>query len=151
MASNNSGVWNEIGDTLEFSIAPAHYQTVWFYASCMTAFLAMLWGLYRLTLYQIRRSSTPTWTGACTSGSASRGYAAISQSFQPALIQMQAAQNLFERRPEKAQESLLKAIARGRRRDRRGSPRNPRLVHRSRRQVRSRGTARGGWPGIDER
>jgi ligand-binding sensor domain-containing protein len=27
MASNNSGVWNEIGDSLAFSIAPAYYQT----------------------------------------------------------------------------------------------------------------------------
>ena len=27
IASNNSGVWNEQGDTLEFSIAPAYYQT----------------------------------------------------------------------------------------------------------------------------
>src|SRR4029079_18993369 len=27
MASNNSGVWNEAGDTLSFSIAPAYYQT----------------------------------------------------------------------------------------------------------------------------
>ena len=29
-ASNNSGVWNETGDSLEFSIAPAYYQTNWF-------------------------------------------------------------------------------------------------------------------------
>jgi hypothetical protein len=27
MASNNSGAWNEAGDTLDFSIDPAHYQT----------------------------------------------------------------------------------------------------------------------------
>jgi hypothetical protein len=32
MASNNSGVWNEAGDTLSFSIAPAYYQTRWFAA-----------------------------------------------------------------------------------------------------------------------
>ena len=27
IACNNSGVWNEEGDALEFSIAPAYYQT----------------------------------------------------------------------------------------------------------------------------
>ena len=32
IACNNSGVWNETGDTLEFSIAPAYYQTTWFSA-----------------------------------------------------------------------------------------------------------------------
>ena len=48
IASNNSGVWNETGDTLDFSIAPAYYQTTWFAALCVVAFLASIWGLYRL-------------------------------------------------------------------------------------------------------
>ena len=30
IACNNSGVWNEQGDVLDFSIAPAYYQTNWF-------------------------------------------------------------------------------------------------------------------------
>ena len=34
IASNNSGVWNEQGDTLEFSVEPAYYQTNWFRALC---------------------------------------------------------------------------------------------------------------------
>ena len=34
MASNNSGVWNEQGASLDFSIAPAYYQTNWFRALC---------------------------------------------------------------------------------------------------------------------
>jgi DNA-binding NarL/FixJ family response regulator len=29
IASNNSGVWNEAGASLGFSIAPAYYQTQW--------------------------------------------------------------------------------------------------------------------------
>ena len=55
MASNNSGVWNETGDTLEFSIAAAYYQTVWFRSGCAVAFLALLWALYRFRLHQIAR------------------------------------------------------------------------------------------------
>jgi len=54
-ASNNNGVWNEAGDSLDFSIAPAYYQTTWFRASCVAAFFALLWALYRYRLYQIAR------------------------------------------------------------------------------------------------
>ena len=54
-ASNNSGVWNEAGASLDFSIAPAYYQTTWFELLCATAFLALLWGLYRYRLHQIAR------------------------------------------------------------------------------------------------
>jgi signal transduction histidine kinase/ligand-binding sensor domain-containing protein len=52
-ACNNSGVWNEAGTFLDFSIAPAYYQTNWFRLSCVIAFMAMLWGLYRLRLRQM--------------------------------------------------------------------------------------------------
>ncbi len=53
MACNNSGVWNETGDSLDFSIAPAYYQTTWFRASVVAAFFLMLWGLYRYRLHQM--------------------------------------------------------------------------------------------------
>ena len=53
MASNNSGVWNEAGASFEFAIAPAYYQTRWFQASCVAAFLGFLWALYRYRLHQI--------------------------------------------------------------------------------------------------
>ena len=52
-ASNNSGVWNEAGASLDFSVAPAYYQTTWFRLSCVIAFMLMLWGLYRLRLRQV--------------------------------------------------------------------------------------------------
>jgi PAS domain S-box-containing protein len=47
-ACNNSGVWNEAGDTLDFSILPAYYQTIWFRLACVAALVALLWVLYRL-------------------------------------------------------------------------------------------------------
>ncbi|HWY59985.1 MAG TPA: two-component regulator propeller domain-containing protein [Terriglobales bacterium] len=55
MASNNSGVWNEAGTFLDFSIAPAYYQTWWFRTLCMAAFLSLLWGLYQFRLRQLAR------------------------------------------------------------------------------------------------
>jgi signal transduction histidine kinase len=55
MASNNNGVWSEAGAFLDFSIAPAYYQTHWFQAACGAALLALLWGVYRYRLHQIAR------------------------------------------------------------------------------------------------
>src|SRR5271157_4747793 len=112
IACNNSGVWNETGDTLEFSIAPAWNQTTWFYASCVAAFLAMLWGLYRLRLYQIRREFNAQLDGRVDERLrvARELHDTMLQSFQAALIQMQAARNIFARRPEKTEESIDKAI-----------------------------------------
>ena len=54
IASNNSGVWNETGDTLEFVIPPAWYQTNWFRALCVAAFLGLLWAAYQLRMRQLR-------------------------------------------------------------------------------------------------
>jgi PAS domain S-box-containing protein len=54
-ACNNSGVWNEAGAFLDFSIAPAYYQTNWFRALCAAAFLTLVWVLYRLRIQQVRR------------------------------------------------------------------------------------------------
>src|SRR6202035_4925189 len=56
IASNNSGVWNEQGAALDFSIAPAYWQTTWFRAACVAVFLLVLWALYQLRLRQIRQA-----------------------------------------------------------------------------------------------
>jgi PAS domain S-box-containing protein len=53
-ASNNDGVWNTEGASLDFSIAPAYYQTNWFRALCVAAFLALLWALYQLRIRQLQ-------------------------------------------------------------------------------------------------
>jgi len=56
-ACNNSGVWNEAGTFLDFSIAPAYYQTTWFRLSSLAAFLFLLWGIYQLRVRSIRQRS----------------------------------------------------------------------------------------------
>ena len=53
-ARNNSGVWNEAGAFLDFSIAPAYYQTNWFRALCVAAFLGLLWGAYQARVRRLR-------------------------------------------------------------------------------------------------
>jgi DNA-binding NarL/FixJ family response regulator len=38
-------VWNETGASLDFSIAPAYWQTAWFRALCVAAILALFQGV----------------------------------------------------------------------------------------------------------
>jgi signal transduction histidine kinase/ligand-binding sensor domain-containing protein len=52
IACNNDGVWNDTGATLDFSIAPAYYQTLWFKILLALAAGAALWSLYLLRLRQ---------------------------------------------------------------------------------------------------
>ena len=54
-ACNNSGVWNEVGAILDFTVAPAYYQTIWFRLSCVAAFLALLWAVYQFRLRQLQQ------------------------------------------------------------------------------------------------
>jgi len=53
IASNNSGVWNETGASLDFSVAPAYYQTTWFRLSVVAAFFVLVAALYQLRLRQV--------------------------------------------------------------------------------------------------
>jgi signal transduction histidine kinase/ligand-binding sensor domain-containing protein len=57
-ACNDSGVWNEAGASLDFSVAPAYYQSTWFRASCVVALVGLLAGLHRLRLRQVARQFT---------------------------------------------------------------------------------------------
>ena len=55
IASNNSGVWNETGATLDFTIAPAYYQTTWFTAVSIATVMALVWGAHRVRLRVVRK------------------------------------------------------------------------------------------------
>jgi len=53
IASNNDGVWNKTGATLDFKVAAAWYQTIWFRSLCFIAGLLLLWAIYRLRVRRI--------------------------------------------------------------------------------------------------
>jgi signal transduction histidine kinase/ligand-binding sensor domain-containing protein len=55
IACNNDGVWNETGAFVNFSIAPAYYQTRWFGAACLAFFLVLVWMLYRLRVHIVEQ------------------------------------------------------------------------------------------------
>jgi signal transduction histidine kinase len=54
-AANEDGVWSQSGAAANIMIAPAFYQTRWFYAVCAIAILATLWQLYRLRVRLLAR------------------------------------------------------------------------------------------------
>ena len=54
-ACNNSGVWNEQGASLDFTISPAYYQTSWFRALCVLTFVAMIWAGYQFRVRGIEQ------------------------------------------------------------------------------------------------
>jgi signal transduction histidine kinase len=56
IACNNDGVWNEAGATLDFSVAPAWYQTNWFRALCLVSGGFIVCIIYRLRVRQISRA-----------------------------------------------------------------------------------------------
>jgi ligand-binding sensor domain-containing protein/two-component sensor histidine kinase len=55
IACNNDGVWNDIGATLDFSVAPAWYQTNWFLLLSVLTGTLLVWALYRVRVRQIAR------------------------------------------------------------------------------------------------
>ncbi|MFN2493970.1 MAG: histidine kinase, partial [Pyrinomonadaceae bacterium] len=47
IASNNDGVWNQIGANSSLYLKPYFYQTYWFYALAVLALAVVAWQLYR--------------------------------------------------------------------------------------------------------
>ena len=112
IACNNSGVWNTAGDSLEFSVAPAYYQTNWFRAVCAAIFLAMLWMAYQLRVRHLQRRYNMRLEERVDERTriARELHDTLLQSFQGLLYRFQAARNLFSRRPEEALKTLDSAI-----------------------------------------
>jgi signal transduction histidine kinase len=112
VACNNDGVWNEEGARLDFGIAPAWFQTAWFYTLCAIAFLALLWAVYQLRLHQLRRQfniKLEERVGERTR-IARELHDTLLQSFHGLMFQFQAARNLLPRRPESAMQAFDEAI-----------------------------------------
>ena len=115
IASNNSGVWNEQGDTLEFSIDPAYYQTNWFRALCVAMALVMLWGAYQLRVRQLQREFDMALDARVSERTriARELHDTLLQSLQALLFQYQAARNyLFAANSERALQVLDSTIDR---------------------------------------
>ena len=111
-ASNNSGVWNDTGATLEFSIAPAYYQTPWFAALLVIATAALLWEAYRLRVAHIARQFERTLDARVSERTriARDLHDTLLQSFHGLLLRFQTVSYLLPEHPADAKQTLDGAI-----------------------------------------
>jgi ligand-binding sensor domain-containing protein/signal transduction histidine kinase len=112
IACNNSGVWNENGASLDFSIAPAYWQTSWFRALCVLAFIALLLALYLLRVRHLARQFNTTLDARVNERMriARDLHDTLLQSFHGLLLRFQTATDLLPNRATEAKQVLDSAI-----------------------------------------
>ena len=113
MGSNNSGVWNEAETALEFSIAPAYYQTRWFQALVAVSATAVLWLAYLRRVRQVSRDYQRRLDERINERTriARELHDTLLQSFHGLLLRLQTASYLLPARPAEAKEKLDGAIS----------------------------------------
>jgi len=111
-AANSDGVWNEASSKLDFSVAPAYYQTNWFRALCATVFLALLWAAYQFRVRQLHHQFDVTLEARVSERSriARELHDTLLQSFHGLLLRFQTVFQLLPERPMDAKEKLGSAI-----------------------------------------
>jgi ligand-binding sensor domain-containing protein/signal transduction histidine kinase len=114
IASNNSGVWNEAGASLEFAIAPAYYQTRWFDAVVVGACLTLLWTAYQVRVRRIAREFDLRLDERVNERMrvARELHDTLLQTFHGVLFRFQAAVNMLPDRPAEAKHTFESAIDR---------------------------------------
>jgi len=117
MASNNSGVWNEEGAALDFVIPPTWYQTNWFRAACVAAFLALLWTFYQYRLHQLAQQFNMRLEERVGERTriARDLHDTLLQSFHGILLHFQTGINRLPDSPEEARKALQKAMVQAKR------------------------------------
>jgi signal transduction histidine kinase/ligand-binding sensor domain-containing protein len=112
LACNNSEVWNEQGDALDFSIAPAYYQKNWFRSLCAAVILALLWAAYQWRVRQLQHQFEMTLDARVGERTriARDLHDTLLQSAHGLLLQFQIVSQLLPDRPIEAKETLDRAI-----------------------------------------
>jgi len=116
MACNNSGLWNEAGASLDFSVTPAYYQTIWFRSLCVIAFLGLVAALYEMRLRQFARQFNMRLEERVNERTriARDLHDTLLQSFQGVLLKFHAVTYLLPDQPAEAQKSLETTIEQAR-------------------------------------
>jgi signal transduction histidine kinase/ligand-binding sensor domain-containing protein len=112
MAANPDGVWNQSGAAIAFSIAPAFYETWWFHSLCAMSAGGIIWMLYLLRLRLVTAQLQARLGERLLEREriARDLHDTLLQSIQGSLFEVQAARNLFPRRPNDAMQTLDEAI-----------------------------------------
>jgi signal transduction histidine kinase len=112
IASNSDGVWNDSGAKLDFSVAPAYYQTNWFRALCGVFFMALLWAAYQWRVRQLQHQFDMTLEARVGERTriARDLHDTLLQSAHGVLLRFQTVSELLPDRPMEAKEKLDNAI-----------------------------------------
>ena len=112
IAANSDGVWNESAAKLDFSIAPAYYQTNWFRGLCLIMFLGLLWAAYQWRVRQLQKQFDMTLDARVGERTriARDLHDTLLQSFHGLLLRFQMASLLLPDRPIEARDKLDSAI-----------------------------------------
>jgi signal transduction histidine kinase/ligand-binding sensor domain-containing protein len=111
-ASRNNGIWNQAGASLDFRVAAAYYQTRWFQAACLLAFVIVLAMLYQFRLRQFAhhfRLRTEERVSERTR-IARDLHDTLLQSLQSLLLNFHSVTYLLPNRPVEARDALETAI-----------------------------------------
>ena len=112
LACNDSGVCNEEGDSLDFSIAPAFYQRTSFRVLCVLVFLGALFAAYRLRVRQLAHQFNKTLDVRVSERTriARDLHDTLLQSFQGLLLKFQSVLNVLPANPDEARQRLNLAL-----------------------------------------
>jgi signal transduction histidine kinase len=111
-AANNNGVWNEQGDVLAFSIAPAFYQTNAFGVLCVLACAGIFWTVWQLRIQHLARQLELTLDARVAERTriARELHDTLLQSVQALLLKFQSVLRLLPERPVEAKQRLERAL-----------------------------------------
>jgi signal transduction histidine kinase/ligand-binding sensor domain-containing protein len=114
IACNNDGLWNEQGATLDFSVAPAWYQTNWFRVACAATLLMLLYLLYQLRLRQLHHQFSIGLDARVNERTriARELHDTLLQSFQGLMLRFQTVAEMLPARPLDAKKALEGALDR---------------------------------------
>lgn len=112
IACNRDGVWNDTAAKLDFSVAPAYYQTNWFRVLCAAGFLALLWAAYQWRVWQLQRQFDMTLEARVGERTriARDLHDTLLQSAHGVLLRFQTVSQLLPDHPMEAKEKLDNAI-----------------------------------------
>jgi signal transduction histidine kinase len=112
VAANSDGVWNDNPAKLDFSVAPAFYQTPWFWAICAVFLLSLLGAIYDWRVRQLRHDFELTLNARVGERTriARDLHDTLLQSFHGLLLRLQTVSQLLRERPAEAQEKLDSTI-----------------------------------------
>lgn len=111
-ACSSEGVWDNSPAQLNFSVAPAYYQTKWFRAFCAFAFLGLLWAAYQWRVRHLQREFEMTLDARVGERTriARELHDTLLQSFHGVLLRFQTVFQILPERAVEAKEKLGIAI-----------------------------------------